>query len=73
MYVKVVYWRENQNGYSGRPYLYQTDLDIQVGAIVCALTTTGDQKAIVIETNVSPTEIRPEWAANIKSIQKFWQ
>lgn len=48
MFVKVCYWNEAYDGYSGRDYAYTTSLPLKVGDKVIAPTAkNAEQRAMV--------------------------
>lgn len=71
MYVKVLYYKGEGLGYSGREYTYKTDLPVYPGTKVIADTFKGEQKAIISQINVPETEVDPAWADKIKVITKI--
>lgn len=71
MYVKVIYYKPEAQGYAGREYTYFTNLALNVGDRVTAPTATEpNQKAMVTEIDVSEDEISPDWKDRIKEITK---
>lgn len=72
MYVRVMYYKPEANGYSGREYTYFTQMPLQEGDKVIAPTAKEpEQKAMVTEVNISETEISPEWKDRIKEIKEY--
>lgn len=71
MYIKVMYFKDEQGDYGGRPYTYATELPLKVGDKVLAPTVSGDKKALVAQTEVPEGEIDIRWADKIKSVTAY--
>lgn len=78
MYVKVLYYKPELdlagtgNGYGGREYTYRSDLPLKPGDLVIAPTYKGEQKAMVVASNVPESMIDPAWADKLRNIERFW-
>lgn len=69
MYVKVMYYKDESNGYGGREYTYTTLLALKEGDKVIAPTAKEPrQKALVTEINVPVEEIDEAWRDKLKEI-----
>lgn len=71
MYIKVMYFKDEQGDYGGRPYTYATELPLKVGDKVLAPTVSGDKKALVTQAGVPEGEIDIRWADKIKSVTAY--
>ena len=72
MYVKIKYYRPEENAYMGKEYIYQTSLPASVGDIVMCPTYKGPSKGIIARLNVSAAEIDEKLKAQIKEITEFY-
>ena len=70
MIVSVVF-RKGENQYGGRPYSYETDLDVKVGDIVICPTASGLNYARVERVSVPLDEIDPRWRHSLREIVDF--
>lgn len=71
MYIKVMYFKDEQGDYGGRPYTYATELPLAVGDKVLAPTVSGDKKALVTQTEVPEGEIDIRWAGKLKNVTAY--
>lgn len=70
MIVEVVF-RKSGDEYGGRPYSYETDLDVKPGDIVVCPTTGGLNYAKVIRVDVPREEIDPRYRYQLREIVDF--
>ena len=70
MIVNVVF-RKSVDEYGGRPYSYETDLDVKEGDIVVCPTGSGLNYAKVIRVDVPREEIDPRWRNSLREIVDF--
>lgn len=70
MFVSVLYYKPDMNGYAGRRYTFFTALPLVENQKV--LVPPDNQKAIVREVNLDESTIIGEpWAKNIKEITQL--
>ena len=68
MIVEVIFRKRGENEYGGRPYSYETELDVKVGDIVVCPTASGLNYGKVARTNVDRDEIDPRWRDSLREI-----
>lgn len=71
MIVNVIFRKSGENQYGGRPYSYETDLDVKEGDIVVCPTVSGLNYGKVVRVNVLPEEIDPRWRDKLREIVDF--
>lgn len=72
MIVEVIFRKKSaENEYGGRPYSYETDLDVKVGDIVICPTASGLNYAKVVRVDVPREEIDPRWRNSLREIVDF--
>ena len=67
MIVTVVF-RKRGDEYGGRPYNYETDLNVKVDDIVVCPTASGLNYGKVIQVDVDREEIDPRWRDSLREI-----
>lgn len=70
MIVEVVL-RKKDNQYGGRPYSYETDLNVKVGDILICPTVSGLNYGKVTRVDVPREEIDPRWRNSLREIVDF--
>lgn len=68
MIVEVIFRKRGENEYGGRPYSYETELDVKVDDIVVCPTASGLNYGKVVRTNVDREEIPPNWRDSLREI-----
>lgn len=71
MYVTVLYYKPQLSGYAGMSYHYRTSLPLKAGDKVIAPTKGGDNRAIVLETDVSENSIAPHIMPLLREITQY--
>lgn len=72
MIVEVIFRKKSaENEYGGRPYNYETDLDVMFGDIVVCPTASGLNYGKVTRVDVPREEIDPRWRNNLREIVDF--
>lgn len=72
MIVEVIFRKRGENEYGGRPYSYETELDVKVGDIVVCPTAGGALNyGKVVRTNIDREEIDPRWRDSLREIVDF--
>jgi hypothetical protein len=71
MYVTVRYYKPQLSGYAGMAYTYRTSLPLKAGDKVIAPTKGGDNRAIVLETDVPENSIAPHILPLLREITQY--
>lgn len=71
MYVTVRYYKPQLKGYAGMAYTYRTSLPLKAGDKVIAPTKGGDNRAIVLETDVPESSIAPYLLPLLREITQY--
>lgn len=71
MIVNVILRKSGENQYGGRPYSYETELDVKVGDIVVCPTPSGLNYGKVVRVSVPLDEIDPRWREHLREIVDF--
>lgn len=71
MYVTVRYYKPQLSGYAGMAYTYRTSLPLKAGDKVIAPTKGGDNRAIVLETDVPENSIAPYLLLILREITQY--
>ena len=71
MIVNVVFRKSGENQYGGRPYCYETDLDVKLGDIVVCPTASGLNYGKVVEVDVPEEKVDPRWRHTLREIVDF--
>lgn len=71
MIVNVILRKSGETQYGGRPYSYETDLNVKVGDIVVCPTPSGINYGKVVRVDVPPEEIDPRWRHTLREIVDF--
>lgn len=71
MIVNVILRKKGEDQYGGRPYSYETDLDVKEGDIVVCPTPSGLNYGKVVRVNVPKEEIDPRWRDKLREIVDF--
>lgn len=71
MYVTVRYYKPQMKGYAGMAYTYRTSLPLKAGDKVIAPTKGGDNRAIVLETDVPESSIAPYLLPLLREITQY--
>lgn len=71
MYVTVRYYKPQLSGYAGMAYTYRTSLPLKAGDKVIAPTKGGDNRAIVLETDVPESSIAPYLLPLLREITQY--
>lgn len=71
MYVTVRYYKPQLSGYAGMAYTYRTSLPLKAGDKVIAPTKGGDNRAIVLETDVPEKSIAPYLLPILREITQY--
>ena len=71
MIVAVVFRKRGADEYGGRPYNYETDLNVKVGDIVVCPTVSGLNYGKVVRVDVDREEIPPRWRDSLREILDF--
>lgn len=70
MIVEVVL-RKKDDQYGGRPYSYETDLQVKVGDLVICPTASGLNYGKVVEVDVPEERVDPRWRHTLREIVDF--
>ena len=68
MIVAVVFRKRGADEYGGRPYNYETDLNMKVGDIVVCPTASGLNYGKVVEVDVPEEKVDPRWRHTLREI-----
>jgi hypothetical protein len=68
--VEVVL-RKKDNQYGGRPYSYETDLNVKLDDIVVCPTASGLNYGMVVRVDVPREEIDPRYRYKLREIVDF--
>ena len=71
MICSVILRKSGENNYGGRPYSYETDLDVKMGDIVICPTASGLNYGKVVRVDVPREEIDPRWRDSLREIVDF--
>lgn len=71
MICNVILRKSGENNYGGRPYSYETDLELKVGDIVICPTVSGLNYGKVVRVDVPREEIDPRWRYKLREIVDF--
>lgn len=71
MICNVILRKSGENNYGGRPYSYETDLDLKAGDIVVCPTASGLNYGKVVRVDVPREEIDPKWRNSLREIVDF--
>lgn len=71
MICNVILRKSGENNYGGRPYSYETDLNVKVGDIVICPTASGLNYGKVVRVDVPREEIDPRWRDKLLEIVDF--
>ena len=71
MICNVILRKSGENNYGGRPYSYETELDVKVGDIVVCPTVSGLNYGKVVRVDVPREEIDPRWRGSLREIVDF--
>lgn len=71
MLVNVRYYKPKLNGYCGNAFTYRTALPLRVGEKVIAPTKGGDNRAIVVETDVPDSRVAPHILPVLREITQY--
>jgi hypothetical protein len=71
MIINVLLRKSGANEYGGRPYSYETELDVKVGDIVICPTTGSLNYGKVVRVDVPREEIDPRWRDKLREIVDF--
>lgn len=71
MIINVVLRKSGANEYGGRPYSYETELDVKVGDIVICPTVGSLNYGKVVRVGVPLDEIDPKWRNSLREIVDF--
>lgn len=71
MYATVRYYKPQLKGYAGMAYTYRTSLPLKAGDKVIAPTKGGDNRAIVLETDVPESSIAPYLLPLLREITQY--
>lgn len=71
MICNVILRKSGENNYGGRPYSYETDLDLKAGDIVVCPTASGLNYGKVVRVDVPRDEIDPRWRDSLREIVDF--
>lgn len=71
MYVTVRYYKPQLSSYAGMAYTYRTSLPLKAGDKVIAPTKGGDNRAIVLETDVPENSIAPHILPLLREITQY--
>lgn len=71
MICNVILRKSGENNYGGRPYSYETDLELKVGDIVVCPTASGLNYGKVVLVDVPREEIDPRWRDSLREIVDF--
>ena len=71
MLVNVRYFKPRLNGFCGNAFTYRTKLPLKVGSRVIAPTRGGDQRAIVVETEMPESRVGVRILPLLKEITRF--
>ena len=71
MICNVILRKSGENNYGGRPYSYETELDVKVGDIVMCPTVSGLNYGKVTRVDVPREEIDPRWRGSLREIVDF--
>ena len=70
MIVNVIL-RKGEDQYGGRPYSYETDLDVKEGDLVVCPTASVLNYGKVVRVDVPREEIDPRWRNSLREIVDF--
>lgn len=68
MICSVILRKSGENQYGGRPYSYETDLELKVGDIVVCPTASGLNYGKVVEVDVPEERVDPRWRHCLREI-----
>ena len=71
MICNVILRKSGENNYGGRPYSYETDLELKVGDIVVCPTASGLNYGKVVQVDVPMEQIDPRWRDSLREIVDF--
>ncbi len=71
MIVEVIFRKSGENEYGGRPYSYETDLNVKVGDILVCPTASGLNYGKVVRVDVPREGIDPRWRNSLREIVDF--
>ena len=71
MICNVILRKSGENNYGGRPYSYETDLELKAGDIVVCPTASGLNYGKVVRVDVPRDEIDPRWRDSLREIVDF--
>lgn len=71
MLVNVRYYKPKLNGYCGNSFTYRTKLPLVPGNKVLAPTQGGDQRALVVETEVPENRVDTRILPLLKEIIRY--
>lgn len=71
MIISVVLRKSGANEFGGRPYSYETDLDVLVGDVVICPTVSGLNYGKVVEVDVPEEKVDPRWRHLLREIVDF--
>ena len=71
MICNVILRKIGANEYGGKPYSYETDLELKVGDIVVCPTASGLNYGKVVRVDVPREEIDPRWRDKLREIVDF--
>lgn len=71
MIVEVIFRKRGENEYGGRPYSYETELDVKVGDIVVCPTASGLNYGKVVEVDVPEEKVDPRYRYQLREIVDF--
>ena len=71
MICNVILRKSGENNYGGRPYSYETDLNLKVDDIVVCPTASGLNYGKVVRVDVPREEIDPRYRYKLREIVDF--
>lgn len=71
MVCNVILRKSGEDNYGGRPYSYETDLDVKVDDIVVCPTVSGLNYGKVVRVDVPREEIDPRYRYKLREIVDF--
>lgn len=71
MICNVILRKSGANEYGGRPYSYETDLDVMFGDIVVCPTANGLNYGKVVRVDVPREEVDPRWRDKLREIVDY--
>lgn len=71
MICNVILRKSGENNYGGRPYSYETDLNVKVGDVLICPTASGLNYGKVVRVDVPREEIDPRYRYKLREIVDF--